>query len=313
MSPFFCLARTRSFCLLHPLFRIDTEDQPHRHLVAICQLQNYARDLPRIAFQTPFESSQYLQERTDRGLILRQQVRSILNGAPYPVGPNTSRLECADLDSEGRNFHRQRVAETAHRPLGRVIRRIARNRVTATDRRHLKDVTALLLTHHGHSGARGVHHAVKACVHDRLEVVRTHLLERCKLSIACVIHQNVQPPECIHCQLHGSFCGGFVPHFHVQGLPPLAISRHQRSQFFRPARPSDHAVTCGQPPLRDVPPQPVSASRNQPDLRHEDPPFSFLDRSMGALTRPARLSSESIVSTYSFMRCNDSPLPRSRR
>src|SRR5258705_13963405 len=118
MSPFFCLARTRSFCLLHPLFRIDTEDQPHRHLVAICQLENYARDLSRIAFRTPFEASQYLEERTDRGLVLGQQIWRILTGAPCPVGPDASRLQCADLDSEGRNFDRQRVAETAHRPLG---------------------------------------------------------------------------------------------------------------------------------------------------------------------------------------------------
>jgi hypothetical protein len=115
VPPFVGLGGARSFCLLHPLFCIHTEDQPHRHLVAICQLQNHVRDLSRIAFQTPFESSQHLQERTDRGLILRQQVRRILNGAPSPVGPNTSRLQCADLDPEGRDFHRQRVAETAHR------------------------------------------------------------------------------------------------------------------------------------------------------------------------------------------------------
>src|SRR5712671_3277579 len=81
MSPLLGLARTRSFRLLHSLFRIYTENQPHRHLVAICQLQNYVRDLSRIAFPTPFESSQHLQERTDRGLILRQQVRRTPNGA----------------------------------------------------------------------------------------------------------------------------------------------------------------------------------------------------------------------------------------
>src|SRR5882757_7123405 len=111
MSPFLGFARARSFRLLHSFFRIDTEDQPHRHLVAICQLQNYARDLSRIAFRTPFESSQYLEERTDRGLVLGQQVWRILTGAPCPVGPNTSRLQCADLDCEGRDFYRQRVAE----------------------------------------------------------------------------------------------------------------------------------------------------------------------------------------------------------
>src|SRR5258707_364717 len=66
MSPFVGLGGTRSFCLLHPLFRIDTEDQPHRHLVAIRQLHNYVRDFPRIPFRTSFEASQYLAERTDR-------------------------------------------------------------------------------------------------------------------------------------------------------------------------------------------------------------------------------------------------------
>src|SRR6266852_4115421 len=264
--------------MLYPLFGIDTEDQPHRHLVTICQLQNYARNLSRIAFQTPFEASQHLQERTDRGLILRQQVRRILTGAPCPVGPNTSRLQCADLDSKGRDFHRQRVAETAHRPLGRVVRRIARNGVAATDRRYLKDVTAFLLTHHRHRGACCVHYAVKACVHDRLEVLRTHLLERRKLPITGIVDQNVEPPEGVHRQLHGGLCCCLIAHFQPDGLPPLALLRHQGCQLFRPKRSGYHAVPCGQRRLGDVPPQPVSASRNQPDLRHENPPFSFLDR-----------------------------------
>src|SRR5258708_12733134 len=113
MPPFVGLGGTRSFCLLHPLFRIDTEDQPHRHLVTICQLENYARDFPRIAFRTPFESSQYLQERTDRGLILRQQVRRILTGAPCPVGPNAPRLHLPPPHSEGPHFHPHHSPHTA--------------------------------------------------------------------------------------------------------------------------------------------------------------------------------------------------------
>src|SRR6266481_2677198 len=275
MSPFLGLPCARSFCLLHSLFRIDTEDQPHRHVIAVRQLRNYVRDFPWIAFQTAVEASQHLQERTDRGLILRQQVRRLLNGAPCPVGPNTSRLERADLDPERRHFYRQRVAETAHRPLGRVIRRIARNRVAATDRRYLKDVTAFLLTHHRHRGACCVHHAVEACVHDRLEVLPTDLLEGRKLSITGIVDQHVEPPECIHCQLHGSFCCGFVAHFQFHGFHLLAVLRDQRCQLFRPTRSGYHAVPCGQRRLGDVPPQPVSASRYQPDLRHENPPFSF--------------------------------------
>ena len=101
MSPFLGLQCAGGFRSLHSLFPIDTEDQPDRHLVAIRQLHNYVRDFPRIALQTPFEALQRHQERSDRGLILRQQVRYIPNGAPCPVGPNTSRLQCADLDSEG--------------------------------------------------------------------------------------------------------------------------------------------------------------------------------------------------------------------
>src|SRR5689334_10442826 len=81
MSPFLSLDCAGGFGSLHSLFRIYTEDQPHGHVLTIRQLQNYVRDLSRIAFQTPFESSQHLQERTDRGLIFRQQVRRILNGA----------------------------------------------------------------------------------------------------------------------------------------------------------------------------------------------------------------------------------------
>ncbi len=90
MAPFLGFARTRGFRLLHPLFRIDTEDQPQRPLVAVCQLHNYIRDLPRIAFRTSFEASQHLEYRTDRRLIVRQQLRRILTGASRTVGPNTS-------------------------------------------------------------------------------------------------------------------------------------------------------------------------------------------------------------------------------
>jgi hypothetical protein len=61
MSPFLCLACTRSFRPLHPLFCIHTEDQPHRQFTAICQLHNYVGDLPRIAFRTPFEALQQLK------------------------------------------------------------------------------------------------------------------------------------------------------------------------------------------------------------------------------------------------------------
>src|SRR6202140_4017934 len=303
MPPFLGLARSRSFGLLHALLRIYTKDQPHRHLVAICQLHDYIRDLSRIAFRTPFEASRYLEHRTDRGLVVRQKVRRILTGAPCPVGSNTSRLQCADLDPERCDFHRQSVTETAHGPLGRVIRRIARNRDATTDRRHLKDVTALLFAHHWHGSARCVNDAVEACVHDSLEVLRTHLLEWRELPITSIVDQHIQPPEGVHRQLHGCLCCGFVAHFQRSGLHPPAKLRYQRCQFLRPTRSSYDAVAGGQRRLGDVPPQSVPASRNQPDLRHcnilYSPSWIDLD--------PAFRASSS-VSTHSFIRCTDSLL-----
>src|ERR1700674_269453 len=127
MPPFLGLARTRSFRLLHPLFCIYTEDKPHWHLVAICQLHNYICNPPRIAFRTAFEASQHLQERTDRGLILRQEVRRLPNGGACCVPP-----------------------------------------------------------------------PAEACVHDTLEILRTHLLERRKLPITSIVDQHVQTPEVVH-------------------------------------------------------------------------------------------------------------------
>src|SRR5258708_1423954 len=161
MLPFLSLARTRSFRLLHPFFSIHTQDETSRHFVAIGQLHNYVRNLLRIAFRAPVETPQHLEHRTHSGLVLRQQLRRVLSCAPRPIGSYTAWLQCADLDAERRDFHRQGVAETAHSPLSRVIRRIAGHREPATDRRHLKDVTAPLLAHHGHGGPRCVHHPVK--------------------------------------------------------------------------------------------------------------------------------------------------------
>ena len=80
-------------------------------------------------------------------------------------------------------------------PLRRVVLRIAGNRQTAPDGRHLKDIAALLPAHHRDGGAGGVHNAVKASIHHCLEVFRAHLLERRNLSVTGIIDEDIQPPE----------------------------------------------------------------------------------------------------------------------
>src|ERR1700681_770676 len=198
MPPLLGLACARSFRMVHTLLRIHPENQPDRHLIAVRQLHNHIRDLARIAFRTSFETSQQLEYRTDRGLVLREQIRGILACTPRPVGPNTAWLQRADLDPERRDLHRQSVTETAHGPLGRVIWRIAAVSDAATDRRPLKDVTALLFAHYRYGGARCVNHAVETRVHDRLEVLRAYLLERRKVPITGIVDQDIQPSEGVH-------------------------------------------------------------------------------------------------------------------
>ena len=100
MPPFIGLACTRSFHPVHALFRIYTEDQSDRHLIAVCQLHNHIRDLARVALGTHFVALQQLQDRADRCFILPQKFRRLLSCAPCPIGPNAARLQSAYLDAE---------------------------------------------------------------------------------------------------------------------------------------------------------------------------------------------------------------------
>src|ERR1700731_1503149 len=118
MAKFFGLACTRRFGLLHALLGVYPEDQPQRYIIAVRQLHNQVGDLAWVTFLTPLDALQQLQYGADRRLIVWQQMGRILSGAPRPVGANTTRLQCADLDPKRRDLHGQSVAETAHGPLG---------------------------------------------------------------------------------------------------------------------------------------------------------------------------------------------------
>ena len=187
----------RGFHPLHPLLRIDAQDQADRDFFAVCQLHHHIGDFARVALGTHFVALQELQDRADRRFILRQKFRRLLSCAPCPIGPNAARLQSAYLDAERCDFHRESVAKAADSPLRRVVRRIAGNRQAASDGRHLKDVAALLFAHHRDSGAGGVHNAVEASIHHCLKVFRTHLLERRKLSETGIIDEDIQPPEAL--------------------------------------------------------------------------------------------------------------------
>jgi len=136
---FLSLARSTA-SVVAPAFPLYTENQPHRHLVAICQLQNYVRDLSRIAFRSP-RVSQHLVYRTDRASCLAAGPAFPPRAVPVVRIPPGSSVQILTPNGV---LPCQRVAETAT-ATWRVIRRIAGNPEATTDRRHLKDVTALCL------------------------------------------------------------------------------------------------------------------------------------------------------------------------
>ncbi len=75
---------------------------------------------------------------------------------------HATRLQSTHLHTERSNFGCERIAEAADRPLCGVIRRVARYRDAPSNRRHLKDVPALLPAHHRHGCPRCVDHAEQA-------------------------------------------------------------------------------------------------------------------------------------------------------
>ncbi len=132
---------------------------------------------------------------------------SLESGARYaPLRDLLSRLICRALtpwsNGPGRNRHteqnlskelprsqsldscRQRNPPQELIPLSK---RPSSKTVDAVRCRHF----SFLLTHHRHRGACCVYHAVKACVHDRLEVLRAHLLERRKLPVTGIVDQRL--------------------------------------------------------------------------------------------------------------------------
>jgi hypothetical protein len=109
-----------------------------------------------------------------------------------------------------------------------VIRRVAGDGDATAYGRHLKNVSAVLLTHDREGGARGVDDAVKACVHDGLKVFGAHLLEGGKLAVSGVIDEDVEAPEGVEGGLDSGFGRGFVAHFEGDGFYSRAVLCCQR-------------------------------------------------------------------------------------
>src|SRR6266699_838724 len=59
----------------------------------------------------------------------------------------------------------------------------------------LKDVTAPLLAHDRQRSAGHINDAIEICVHQRLESLRTQLLERSDVTVSRVIYDDIEVSE----------------------------------------------------------------------------------------------------------------------
>ncbi len=126
----------------------------------------------------------------------------------------------------------------------------------------------LLPAHDRQCRACGVDHTEEARVDHVAKLLRCHLLKWSKVSITGVVYQHVQPAIGVHSRLHRSLCIVFLANIEPYGLDALTVLLHQWGELPEPSRPRNYAISCGKRCLRDVAPQPVTASRNQPDLSH---------------------------------------------
>src|SRR5438477_12872920 len=88
----------------------------------------------------------------------------------------------------------------------------ARTGQAATHGGDLKDVTAPLLARDRQRSAGHINDAIESCVHQRLESLRTQLLERSDIAVSRVIYDDIEVSVNVNCHLHGWLRRFFVSH-----------------------------------------------------------------------------------------------------
>src|SRR4029077_4821555 len=100
--------------------------------------------------------------------------------------------------------------ESAYRPFGGMVTGAAGTGQPPAHGRDLKDAAAPLLSHNRKRSAGHIDDAVEVRIHHRLEPLRAQLLERRNISVASVVHDDIEPPERVHGSLHGGMGGVLV-------------------------------------------------------------------------------------------------------
>src|SRR6266481_6363027 len=145
----------------------------------------------------------------------------------------------------------------------------ARTSQATTHGGDLKDVTAPLLAHDRQRSAGHINDAIEICVHQRLESLRTQLLERSDVTVSRVIYDDIEVSENVNRHLHRCLRRLFVSHVERSGANLIAILIHQIFEAARVAGGCDEAMASCQHSFSDVTTQTACAAGYQPDFRHK--------------------------------------------
>src|SRR5256886_1145467 len=238
-----------------------------REALALSQTKDELRHFYGIAHLVAPVRCQRLDHRAHGWFIVRKQNRRVLVRANAPICPHSPWFEGTHLDAKRRDFLCQRFGKSSNRPLGSMVAGTARTGQAAAHGGDLKDVTAPLLAHDRKRSAGHINDAIEICVHQRLESLRTQLLERSDVAVSSVIYDDIEASESVDCHLHRCLRRLFVSHVERNGANLIAILIHQIVEAARVSGGCHEAMTSGPASLLDVWGQFASAVSYQPDIR----------------------------------------------
>ena len=100
------------------------------------------------------------------------------------------------------------------------------------------------LAHHRQRGARRIHDTEQTRLHHIAKLLGCHLLKWSKVSIACIVHQYIQPAILVQSDLHGGLRRLFLTNIQLYRRDALPVLLYERVQLLHAPGPRDDTVFC---------------------------------------------------------------------
>src|SRR5260221_8258173 len=291
---------------------VTPKQEPHRRFIETRDVQDRRRRLLRIAGLRAIVLALKPRGGSDRRGIVGI-VRENGLGGSREVRAEAPGLDDRDFDPERPDLFGEHLREALDTPLGRRVRAATDRADASSHGRELEDSARSLASHHRDGRLGQVHDAKEIGLKLGAEVLNGRVLDRGKVPIAGVVDQHMEVAEHVNGQLDGRNRRTLIGDIQRDGAHVVAVTLNQIRELLRMAGGGDQLVTGGEDALSDRPPQPPSASCDQPYLRHGILLITKLLISFIISTQwPCQLKTKLLLS-YSPNRCEQAmPMRKSR-